>query len=60
MLFRSNDAVKELNDINGREFAILAILALAVLIVGMYPQPVIEVMHASIENLLQQGLNSKL
>ncbi len=56
----TNDAVKELNDINGREFAILAILALAVLIVGMYPQPVIEVMHASIENLLQQGLNSKL
>jgi len=56
----TNDAVKDLNDLNGREFAILAILALAVLIMGIYPQPIIEVMHVSIENLLQQGLNSKL
>ena len=56
----TNDEVKTLSDINGREFAILAVLALAVLIVGLYPQPVIEVMHASIENLLQQALSSKL
>ena len=56
----TNDDVKTLKDINGREFAILAVLALAVLVMGLYPQPIIEVMHASIENLLQQALSSKL
>jgi NADH dehydrogenase subunit M (EC 1.6.5.3) len=56
----TNDAVKTLKDINGREFLILAILAAAVLIVGLYPQPIIEVMHSSIEHLLNQALTSKL
>ncbi len=56
----TNPAVETLNDINGREFFILATLALAVLIMGMYPQPVIEVMHASIDHLLNQALTSKL
>ncbi len=56
----TNPAVETLNDINGREFAILAILALAVLIMGLYPQPVIEVMHTSIDHLLHQALTSKL
>jgi NADH-quinone oxidoreductase subunit M len=37
----TNPAVQTLNDINGREFSILAILALAVLMMGLYPQPVI-------------------
>jgi NADH-quinone oxidoreductase subunit M len=46
--------------IDGREFSILAILALAVLVVGLYPQPMIEVMHTSIEHLLNQALTSKL
>ena len=56
----TNPAVETLNDINGREFFILATLALAVLIMGIYPQPVIEVMHASIDHLLNQALTSKL
>ncbi len=56
----TNQAVATLNDINGREFLILSILALAVLIVGIYPQPVIEVMHSSVQHLLQQALTSKL
>ena len=56
----TNPAVETLNDINGREFFVLAILALAVLIMGLYPQPVIEVMHSSIEHLLNQALTSKL
>lgn len=56
----SNSAVATLNDINGREFLVLSILALAVLIMGLYPQPVIEVMHSSISHLLQQALTSKL
>ena len=56
----TNPDVETLSDINGREFFILAILALAVLIMGLYPQPVIEVMHSSIDHLLQQALTSKL
>jgi NADH-quinone oxidoreductase subunit M len=56
----TNPAVETLDDINGREFSILAILALAVLVIGLYPQPMIEVMHTSIEHLLNQALTSKL
>ncbi len=56
----NNEAVNTLNDINGREFFILATLAIAVLLVGLYPQPLIEVMHHSIEHLLHQALSSKL
>jgi NADH-quinone oxidoreductase subunit M len=55
-----NDAVKSLNDINSREFLILGVLALAVIAMGVYPQPVIEVMNSSIEHLLSQALTSKL
>jgi NADH-quinone oxidoreductase subunit M len=55
-----NDAVKSLNDINSREFLILGVLALAVIVMGVYPQPVIEVMNSSIEHLLSQALTSKL
>ncbi|MDC0447328.1 proton-conducting transporter membrane subunit, partial [Gammaproteobacteria bacterium] len=56
----NNDAVKSLNDINSREFLILGVLALAVIAMGVYPQPVIEVMNSSIEHLLSQALTSKL
>ncbi|BBB24430.1 NADH-quinone oxidoreductase subunit M [Isorropodon fossajaponicum endosymbiont JTNG4] len=56
----TNPAVATLKDINAREFSILAILAVAVLVMGLYPQPVIELMHTSIEHLLHQALTSKL
>ena len=56
----TNPDVSTLSDINSREFGILAILAIAVLWMGLYPQPVIEVMHASIVNLLEQALTTKL
>jgi NADH-quinone oxidoreductase subunit M len=55
-----NPDVKTLNDVNAREFGILAILAVAVLWMGVYPQPVIEVMHVSIVNLLEQALTTKI
>jgi len=56
----TNPCVATLKDINAREFSMLAILAVAVLVMGLYPQPVIELMHASIEHLLHQALTSKL
>jgi len=56
----TNPEVSTLSDVNAREFSILAILAIAVLAMGIYPQPVIDVMHVSIEHLLNQALASKL
>ncbi len=56
----TNPAVATLSDINGREFFILSVLALAVLIMGVYPQGVVEVMHQSIDHLMHQALTSKL
>lgn len=56
----TNPSVATLKDINAREFSMLAILAVAVLVMGLYPQPLIELMHTSIEHLLHQALTSKL
>jgi NADH-quinone oxidoreductase subunit M len=49
----ANDQVSQLMDLNAREFVILGILAIAVLFFGLYPAPLTEVMHASVEHLLQ-------
>lgn len=56
----ASPAVEELQDISRREFMILAILALAVLWLGVYPFPLTEVMHATVDNLLEHVGNSKL
>jgi NADH-quinone oxidoreductase subunit M len=56
----TNDKVSALTDINHREFVIMAVLAVAVLALGLYPAPVVDVMHASVENLLQHITISKL
>ena len=58
--FIASPAVEELQDISKREFMILAILALAVLWLGVYPFPLTEVMHATVDNLLEHVANSKL
>ncbi len=55
-----NSHVAELEDINAREFFFLAILALCVLGMGLYPLPFTEVMHASVNDLLQHVAQSKL
>jgi NADH-quinone oxidoreductase subunit M len=49
----ANDNVSSLKDLNPREFAVLAALAVAVLFMGIYPLPFIEVMHASVNELLR-------
>ena len=56
----SNDNVAELQDLNQREFMMLAVLAIIVLGIGLWPAPLIDVMHASVEHLLTQALQSKL
>ncbi|MBL8492050.1 MAG: NADH-quinone oxidoreductase subunit M [Rhodocyclaceae bacterium] len=56
----ANHHVAELADINGREFLVLALLAIAVLVMGVYPFPFTDVMHASVDNLLKHVAVSKL
>jgi NADH-quinone oxidoreductase subunit M len=56
----ANDNVQALEDVNAREFVILATLAGAVLLFGLWPAPLIEVMHASVDNLLAHVSVSKL
>jgi NADH-quinone oxidoreductase subunit M len=56
----ANERVAALLDINSREFAILAVLAIAVLWMGVYPLPLVEIMHASVNDLLKHVAMSKL
>ncbi|WP_253355775.1 NADH-quinone oxidoreductase subunit M [Neisseria perflava] len=56
----TNPHVAELKDINCREFAILAILAVAVLGMGLYPQAFIEVIHQAANDLISQVAQSKI
>ena len=55
-----NDHVKELVDINAREFLMLAVLAVAVLWMGVYPKPFTDVMQVSVSELLKHVALSKL
>ena len=55
-----NDHVRQLNDINAREFTMLAVLAVAVLLMGIYPKPFTDVMDASVAHFLQHVAASKL
>jgi len=56
----ANDHVARLTDLNAREFAILALLAIAVLWMGLHPAPFTEVMHASVNELLRHVALPKL
>jgi NADH-quinone oxidoreductase subunit M len=55
-----NAHVAELQDLNKREFLILAVLALMVLGFGLYPQPITELTHATVEQLLSHLAQSKI
>jgi len=55
-----NDHVRDLTDINAREFLMMALLAAAVLFMGIYPKPFTDVMDASVAQLLKQVAVSKL
>ncbi|WP_066709169.1 NADH-quinone oxidoreductase subunit M [Curvibacter delicatus] len=56
----ANEDVKALVDINGREFLMLALLAIAVLVMGVYPKPFTDVMDTSVMELLKHVALSKL
>ncbi len=56
----TNDDVKNLSDINNREFLMLSLLAIAVLYMGIYPKPFTDVMNTSVADLLKHVAISKL
>ncbi len=55
-----NAKVKALLDISSREFLVMALLAVAVLYMGIYPKPFTDVMDASVTELLKHVAQSKL
>nr|WP_314551212.1 NADH-quinone oxidoreductase subunit M [uncultured Ottowia sp.] len=55
-----NDRVRQLKDINARECLMLALLAAAILGMGLYPKPFTDVMDASVTHFLQHVATSKL
>lgn len=56
----ANKNVEELEDLTGREFAVLGILAVAVLLVGLWPAPLVDMMTASVDQLVEQVGLTKL
>lgn len=56
----SNPDVGNLSDLNRREFWMLGTMAVAVLILGVWPAPLLEVMESSVTHLLSHLAESKL
>jgi NADH-quinone oxidoreductase subunit M len=56
----ANDHVAQLRDINLREVLFLALLAVVVLGLGIWPQPMSQVLHTSVNDLLAHVAQSKL
>ena len=52
--------VAALEDLNGREFVVLSALALAVLVVGVWPAPLLKVMQPTIHHLVAQAIATKI
>ncbi|MFC7514006.1 NADH-quinone oxidoreductase subunit M [Herbaspirillum sp. GCM10030257] len=56
----ANAHVAALKDLNGREFLMLGVLAIAVLAMGLYPAPFTDIMQVSVDDLLKHVAVSKL
>jgi NADH-quinone oxidoreductase subunit M len=56
----ANEHVREMPDLDRREFAMLLVMAVAVLAMGLYPKPLTDVMHASVVELLRHASVSKI
>ena len=52
--------VAALEDLNGREFIVLGALAAAVLLVGVWPAPLLKVLQPTVHHLLAQAMATKL
>jgi NADH-quinone oxidoreductase subunit M len=56
----ANSKVAALTDLNGREFGVLAALAIAVLLVGAWPAPLLKIMQPTIHHLVDMAVASKI
>jgi NADH-quinone oxidoreductase subunit M len=56
----AKEGVEKLTDVNNREFFFLAMLAVAVLGLGLWPAPLLDVMNATVDNLVIQITQSKI
>ncbi|HET7394912.1 MAG TPA: NADH-quinone oxidoreductase subunit M [Gammaproteobacteria bacterium] len=55
-----NQHVAEMKDISKREFLVLGLCAIPVIVFGVWPAPLLDVMHASVVNLVHHVVQSKL
>jgi NADH-quinone oxidoreductase subunit M len=55
-----NDDVAELKDLNQREYIVLGLLAAAVLLIGLWPGPLVDMMSVTIDQLVEYAGRSKL
>jgi len=49
-----------MQDLNDREFLVLGVLAVAVLLLGLWPAPLVSTMESSLRHLLEQIVISKI
>jgi NADH-quinone oxidoreductase subunit M len=56
----ANHHVAELKDINLREFLVLGLLAVAVLVMGIWPNPFAELLHVPVNDLLNHVVQTKV
>jgi NADH-quinone oxidoreductase subunit M len=56
----ANERVAALSDVNGREFLVLGVLAVAVLALGLWPAPLLDVMRPTIGQLVQLMMATKI
>lgn len=56
----ANDHVATMQDIGKREFIVLGLCAIPIIMIGVWPAPLLDVMHASVVNLVHQMAASKL
>jgi len=56
----ANNNVAQLQDLNKREFGMMAVLALLVIGLGVWPQPLTDVMAVSLEHLVDLASHTKM
>ncbi|MCX7544794.1 NADH-quinone oxidoreductase subunit M [Marinicella gelatinilytica] len=56
----TNEAVESLQDVSSREFFILAVLAILVLVLGVWPEPLVDVMRVSVQQVIEHVSVSKV
>jgi NADH-quinone oxidoreductase subunit M len=56
----ANPQVAALTDLNRREYVVLGVLAISVLLLGLWPAPLVDMMSATLQHLVEQMGQSKL